>query len=160
MKPCLSFWQSLAHAWLSRVTRVERRHPEKSWISLRIDLRGISVIRLWMRKFFSSRRKSFITGAYFVSINYSIYQRMYHVWTIIFPYCSREFPSKISWKIWLNVRRILLYSLISLLLLLLLLCCVEGEFSRMKYANRNFVRLKNNKKLGNFLGILDLKTIE
>lgn len=73
---------------------------------------------VWMRKFFSSRRKSFITGTYFVSINYSIYQRMYHVWTIIFPYRSREFPSKISSKIWLNVRRILLYSLIFFFLLL------------------------------------------
>lgn len=143
----LSFlWRSLVHARLSRVTRVERRRPEKSWISLRIDLRGISVIRLWMRKFFSSRRKSFITGTYFVSINYSIYQRMYHVWTIIFPYRSREFPSKISSKIWLNVRRILLYSLI----FFFFVAAWRRVVANMKYANRNFVRLKNT-CLGIFL---------
>lgn len=100
---------------------------------------------VWMRKFFSSRRKSFITGTYFVSINYSIYQRMYHVWTIIFPYRSREFPSKISWKIWLNVRRILLYSLI-----FFFVAAWRRVVANMKYANRNFVRLKNT-CLGIFL---------
>lgn len=100
---------------------------------------------VWMRKFFSSRRKSFITGTYFVSINYSIYQRMYHVWTIIFPYRSREFPSKISSKIWLNVRRILLYSLI-----FFFVAAWRRVVANMKYANRNFVRLKNT-CLGIFL---------
>lgn len=114
LKAVPSLWR--AHAWLSTGNKERGTASARKIMNITQDrfTRDISHSACVNGKIFLvSTEKLYYGDIFCLHKLFNISAHVSCIWTIIFPYCSREFSTKIPWKIWLNVHRILLYSLVA-----------------------------------------------